>query len=117
MLRQSSTAGPANRRTVARMRRWIGGSVSGRDDALRVEWGSRQTPGDLVANAGEPVRIRFRRFGSQRAHESVCFPELGVFTTLAAAKESLIDLGRRRPGRYRLCTPDGNLEAWLTVLP
>jgi plastocyanin domain-containing protein len=104
----------AIRRGIGALRRWLCGEEP-RTRTLRVDWRVGEEPRLLLARAGEPIRISFRRFGSHRESESVWFPELGILTLLATARETLVDLGHRRPGRYRFRAIEGELEGWLVV--
>src|SRR4051794_4106942 len=88
------------------------------DPRRTVEWCPGHDPGTVVVRAGEPIRIAFHRVGPNATSECVCFPDLGIISSLTAYGRTVVELPAQPPGRYRFCAPDeGDLEGWLVVEP
>ena len=102
--------------TIETLRRRLGsGAAASRPPTVR--WDVGHDPGVVVLRAGESTRLRFHRSGSNPASAEVCFPDFGLLAMLAPKAHTVVDVGRREPGRYRFCAPDGDLEGWLVVRP
>ncbi|MFL5580856.1 MAG: cupredoxin domain-containing protein [Gemmatimonadaceae bacterium] len=83
-----------------------------------VEWCAGRDPGSVVVQAGEPIRIAFHRVGPNATSRCVCFPDFGIISSLAAGRETIVELGPQKSGRYRFCAVDqDDLEGWLLVEP
>lgn len=76
----------------------IFGKKSDRDLHVRVRGG--YAPDVLVARAGEPVRIAFRREESSPCSEEVVFPAFAVRADLPQGKEVTVELPPAEPGEY-----------------
>ena len=84
--------------------------------APMVEWCPGVDPGTVVVAAGAPIRIAFHRLGANATSQAVCFPDLGVISSLTAHGVTVVELPPQAPGRYRFCAPDEeDLEGWLVV--
>jgi len=102
--------------TLDSLRRWIV-AAPGRTPVPVVRWDVGRDPGVVVARAGRPIRIAFRREGANPASAEVCFPDFGILAMVSPRGDTIVDVGRRAPGRYRFYAPDGDLEGWLVVEP
>jgi plastocyanin domain-containing protein len=100
--------------TIEALRRWLSpGPSAGRSPTVR--WDVGHDPGVVLVRAGGPIRIVFHRTGTNPGSAEVCFPDFGLLALLPPSADTVVDVGRRDPGRYRFYAPDGDLEGWLVV--
>jgi len=101
---------------IETVRQWM--VAGGREQVLEVLWGVGYDPGRIVAKPGVPLRIAFHRIGANPATEHVCFPDFGLLAGLTPDARTVVEIGPRKPGRYKFCAPDEpELVGWLVVQP
>ncbi len=101
-----------NRRPAVR-RLWRRKVDRTRHVRVRVKGGYE--PGTIVAVAGEPLRITFRREESAPSSERVVFPAFGVSASLPAYEEVTLELLPEQPGDYEFTSDMGILRGRLVV--
>jgi plastocyanin domain-containing protein len=101
--------------TIAQtLRDWVAGGAPQPD--LQVMWTVGRDPGTIVADGARPIRILFHRPADNPACQMVHFLDFGIVAGLTPHGTTLVDLGPRRPGRYKFCAPDEpELHGWLVV--
>lgn len=72
-------------------------------------------PGRVVARAGVPVRLTFRREESRSCSDTVLLPELGRFVELPEGRSVSVDCGELEPGDYEFSCARGALRGRLVV--
>ncbi len=73
------------------------------------------TPAEIVANAGESLRLAFRREGNANCGGTVVFPELGISRDLPAGKVVLVVLPAMKTGTYRFSCGMGMYKGAVVV--
>lgn len=86
-----------------------------RDVRIRVRAGYE--PDRVVARAGQPLRLRFRREDRLACTEQVVFPAFGKSATLPPGEDGTADLLPEGPGEYELTCGMGMLRGTLAVTP
>src|SRR4051812_36320687 len=61
---------------------------------------SSYVPDRIEAQAGRPVRIRFRRDDPNPCTDQIVFPDFGVVKDLPLGRETVIELTPPAPGEY-----------------
>jgi plastocyanin domain-containing protein len=85
-----------------------------RDEALvRIKGGYR--PDTIVARAGRPIRVTFRREESAACSERVLFPTLGKSAMLPPFEDVPLDLLVEKPGEHEFTCQMGMLRGRLIV--
>lgn len=84
-----------------------------REVRIRVRGGYE--PSTVVAPAGEPLRLIFRRDDSLACTEEVVFPHFGRSATLPAGEDVTVELLPQEPGEYPFTCGWGMLRGRLVV--
>ena len=90
-------------------------AATGRQVQVRVLDGS-YLPDSILAEAGVPLRIVFRREETSPCSEQVVFPAFGKSATLPVDKDVAIDLLPDEPGEYEFTCGMGMLTGKLVVM-
>ena len=72
-------------------------------------------PDLVVARAGAPVRLTFRREESRSCSDTVLLPELGRFVELPEGRSVSVDCGELEPGDYEFSCERCALRGRLVV--
>ena len=72
-------------------------------------------PDRVVARAGAPVRLTFRREESRSCSDTVLLPTLGRFAELPEGRSVSVDCGELEPGDYEFSGACGNLRGRVVV--
>jgi plastocyanin domain-containing protein len=72
-------------------------------------------PDLVVARAGTPVRLTFRREESRPCSDTVLLPELGRLVELPEGRSVSVDCGALEPGDYEFSCERGALRGRLVV--
>ena len=83
------------------------------DASVRVAGGYQ--PDTILAQAGTPLRITFRREETSPCSERVVFPDLGVDALLPANEDVVVDVLPEQPGEYSFSCGMGMLQGRLIV--
>src|SRR5262245_25644840 len=67
---------------------------------LDVEVRSSYVPDRIEAQAGRPIRIRFRRDDPYPCTAQVVFPDFGIVKDLPLGRETTIEVNPTAPGEY-----------------
>jgi plastocyanin domain-containing protein len=108
------TAVPAVFRTFSRRAAAATQHPTGLQEA-RVYVRGAYEPDTIVARAGRPLRIVFRREETARCSERVVFPAFGKSATLPPFREVAVDLEPAEPGEYEFTCELGLLRGRLVV--
>ncbi len=73
------------------------------------------TPAEIVAKAGETLRLAFRREGNANCGGTVVFPELGISRDLPAGEVVLVVLPAMKTGTYRFSCGMGMYKGAVVV--
>ena len=84
-----------------------------REVRIRVRGGYE--PDTVVARAGQPLRLTFRREDRLACTEEVVFPHFGRSATLPAGEDVAVDLLPDEPGEYAFTCGWGMLRGRLVV--
>jgi hypothetical protein len=85
----------------------------GRSVLVRV--GSQYEPATILATAGEPILLHFRRETFAASGSRVVFPALGRSIELPLFDEVVLELLLEQPGRYEFTCEQGLLRGVLEV--
>jgi len=88
-------------------------ALGGADLRVRVRGGYE--PDTVVARAGRPLRLTFRREESAACSERVIFPAFGKSAMLPPYEDVAIDLPPLEPGEYEFTCQFGVLRGRLLV--
>lgn len=83
--------------------------------SVRVVVRGRYEPEVIVAAAGEPLRITFRREDTLACSEHVVFPDFGKSAMLPLHEDVVVELVPERPGEYEFTCQLGMLRGRLVV--
>jgi plastocyanin domain-containing protein len=72
-------------------------------------------PERVAVDVGAPVRLTFRREGSDPCSDAVLLPELGRFAELPEGRSVSIDCGILEPGEYEFSCERGHLRGRIVV--
>ena len=67
---------------------------------VEVEVRSSYVPDRIEAEAGRPIRIRFRRDDPNPCTAQVVFPDFGIVKDLPLGREVAVEVSRPKPGEY-----------------
>jgi plastocyanin domain-containing protein len=90
-------------------------SASGADASVRVEGGYQ--PDTIIAPAGMPLRITFRREEASPCSDRVVFPDFDVTADLPQGQDVTVELLPERAGEYGFECGMGMLRGRLVVTP
>ena len=89
-------------------------SAARKEVRVRVLDGS-YLPDSILAEAGIPLRIVFRREETSPCSEQVVFPAFGKSATLPVGKDVVVDLRPDAPGEYEFTCGMGMLRGRIVV--
>ena len=105
------------RRSFLPSRRHAGGRPLGQGgvDEVRVMVSGAYRPDTIVARAGRPLRIVFRREETATCSERVVFPAFGKSAMLPPYEDVAVELLPEQPGEYEFTCQMGMLRGRLIV--
>lgn len=90
-------------------------SFGSESQVVNVNVNGGYDPSRIEALAGKPLAIRFMRDSVDSCSETVVFPSLGVSRRLPTGKETEVELGSLKPGKYPFECSMGMIRGELVV--
>lgn len=96
-------------------RRCVPQELPGEPREVRIRVRAGYEPGTVIARAGQPLRLIFRREDQLVCTEEVVFPFFGRSATLTAGEDMPVELLPTEPGVYAFTCGMGMLSGLLVV--